>query len=195
MDHHHEDHPLVVTARTLACRHGVPEPTFRPVEQLGNSARAAVRHRRIEFGPGVQALPRTQRDWVAAHELAHIAAGHRPASGPLVGIGVMAAALGAVVAVVVVNLLTGAVDISPALLAATMTVGLVIGMGSLLWHLTTRRHQETEADTIARDWGHPVTAEIAEAIAAKELAHGIGPRWPVILSDHPKPHDRINDDQ
>lgn len=141
-----------------------------PGRTNGGSASAWSRWRgpdRIMFGPALLEAPDEVQAQVAAHEVAHLVAGHRDHLGRIIA----AAALLPIVWIVLPVYL-GLITTAHAMSTWSL-IGGALGLVStiafvLLWWPRRMRRQEREADTMAERWGYPFTEVCAEWVSSQE---------------------------
>ena len=156
------------------------------------SRSAAARLRSIVVDAGVLELSDHYQTWLAAHETAHIALGHRHASPRIlvraVAISGLALCWGASL------ILLEVIGKSAAL--ATLVIGLFVALMVLLG--TTfyaaageTRQDERAADDQAGDWGYPVTSAVAAQLVEIEAEPAKSRAW-LALRSHDLPAQRLS---
>lgn len=171
---------------TLAAQHRITAFRYSKAVTNGNSnsSSALLFGGRVTYHRDLDTLPEAYKWWCAAHELAHFT---QPRLRDI------AVTLAAPIALVLV---VPPLTFTTAHLSMAATVGIVAlaacGLFAVLFGLCFPRirRREYEADAIAADWGHPLTAECAAILAATDSTQPN--RWGLIIRTHPYPHQRIN---
>lgn len=156
----------------------------------GTHSEAIYRGRRrpglVRLGGDALAASAECQQWIGAHEMAHLVRRHGGRLfawlAPLVFVGTLAA-----VGLVAVSTTSSVVLGLCAATFVVLSVGLFLGPAA--W-CRSSRHHEVEADSLATDWGYPMTPAIAAWLESTEPA--VGSSWlGRHLRTHPLPLERL----